>query len=433
MDSDGGYSHLKKRTVLVSFIIMIALVLSGCGITSSVEELLVAPSLDDRQTAVLDALERNHMNRITFVYPFTGDNRSAIQQYDIDSDGEEEIIVFFRDPSEGLNASLSILEPRSGSSYFVASTEEGFGDSVNSVFYLNSAAGENVILVEWSSPSKSSNTISVYTYVNYDLAVGFEENSLDLLILDLDKNQFSEFCYIIPASSEAGFALKYVRSSENMIFSRSQYNLSSYASGVAAVRQGVIGNGKRAIFVDESLEDGLQTEIFVLSEDRSRLIRADEMIDSLDPVKLSYRSSASGLLCRELGETTCFPSSRAPSQNIFAPDTWTYWYTLEEANVIHVRTTYYSEKSGILFAIPDSWAEYADVRVMSDNHFEIIDGNTEERIASVVTLSVDDNIFDYIVDGYSLVGTNGTTRYYLSIDASQEDETYIRDSFVVLE
>ena len=135
----------------------------------------------------------------------------------------------------------------------------------------------------------------------------------------------------------------------------------------------------------------------------------------------------------ELGGTTCFPSSKAPSQNIFAPDTWTYWYTLDETNVIHVRTTYYSEKSGILFAIPDSWAEYADVRVMSDNHFEIIDGNTEERIASVVTLSVDDNIFDYIVDGYSLVGTNGTIRYYLAIDASQEDETYIRDSFVVLE
>ncbi len=70
---------------------------------------------------------------------------------------------------------------------------------------------------------------------------------------------------------------------------------------------------------------------------------------------------------------------------------------------------------------------------MSDNHFEVIDGTTEERLASVVMLSVDDDVFNYVVDGYSLIGTNGTTRYYMTINASQEDENYIRESFIVLD
>ena len=335
-------------------VLLLLVLLSGCGVTSSVEELLVAPSLDESQKAVLSALEQRHPNRITFVYPFTGANRSAIQKYDIDSDGSDEILVFFRDSSEGLNASLSVLEQRDDLTYYVSSTEEGFGDSVNSVFYLSSAASENVILVEWSSPNKSSNTISVYTYSENQLGIGFEENSLDLLILDLDENDYSEFCYLVPASNETGFALKYVRSAEGTIFSRSQFNLRSSTIGVESLSQGVIKSGERAIFVDEVSETSLQTEIFLLSEDKSRLIRAEELIDSLDLVKLSQRATESGLKCIDIEGITCFPSSTAPSQNVFAPASWTYFYTLDGSEIVHVRTAYYSEGTRILRAGPAS-------------------------------------------------------------------------------
>jgi hypothetical protein len=327
---------------------------------------------------------------------------------------------------------MSVLEQRDDLSYYVSSTEEGFGDSVNSVFYLSSAASENVILVEWSSPNKSSNTISVYTYADNQLGIGFEENSLDLLILDLDENDYSEFCYLVPASNETGFALKYVRSAEGTIFSRSQFNLSSSTIGVESLRQGVIRSGDRAIFVDELSETSLQTEIFLLSEDKSRLIRAEDLVNSLDLIKLSQRPTELGLKCLDIDGVTCFPSSTSPSQNVFAPDSWVYWYTLDESEIVYARTTYYSEGFSTLFPIPNEWAEFCNVRVMSDNHFEIIDGNTEERLASVVMLSVDDDVFNYVVDGYSLIGTNGTTRYYMSINASQEDENYIRESFIVL-
>ncbi len=422
---------MRKGIKLVSILLLIAL-LSGCGVTSSVEELLVAPSLDESQTAVLSALEQSHPNRITFVYPFTGLNRSAIQKYDLDSDGADEILVFFRDTSEGLNASMSVLEQRDDLSYYVSSTEEGFGDSVNSVFYLSSAASENVILVEWSSPNKSSNTISVYTYADNKLGIGFEENSLDLLILDLDENDYSEFCYLVPASNETGFALKYVRSAEGTIFSRSQFNLSSSTIEVESLRQGLIRSGDRAIFVDELSDTSLQTEIFLLSEDKSRLIRAEDLVNSLDLIKLSQRPTEPGLKCLDIDGVTCFPSSTSPSQNVFAPDSWVYWYTLDESEIVYARTTYYSEGFSTLFSIPNEWAEFCNVRVMSDNHFEIIDGNTDERLASVVMLSVDDDVFNYVVDGYSLIGTNGTTRYYMSINASQEDENFIRESFIVL-
>ena len=97
----------------------------------------------------------------------------------MDSDGLDEIIAFYKDNSEGLNAYISILEKEDDMSYSVVSTMEGFGDGINSVFYLDSLVAENALLVEWKSPSKSSNTISAYTYIDNNLEIGFEENSFD--------------------------------------------------------------------------------------------------------------------------------------------------------------------------------------------------------------------------------------------------------------
>ena len=101
---------MKTKYLFISFIILISLLFTSCSFGASVEELLVAPSLSDNQKAVLSALEKEHPNRITFVYPLSGSNRSAIQKYDLDSDGLDEIIAFYKDNSEGLNAHISILE-----------------------------------------------------------------------------------------------------------------------------------------------------------------------------------------------------------------------------------------------------------------------------------------------------------------------------------
>ena len=215
---------MRNRVVCLVFLLLVTFFFTGCTFNNSVEDLLVAPSLSEDQQAVLYALESGRTNRISFVYPLTGSNRFAIQKYDIDSDGEEEIIAFYKDSSEGLNANISILEKNDDSTYSVASTSEGFGDSINSVFYLNSLVAQDAILIEWISPSKTSNTVSVYTYIDSNLEIGFEENSLNMMLLDLDETQSSEFCYIVPATADSGYALKYVRSNETTIFSRSQYN-----------------------------------------------------------------------------------------------------------------------------------------------------------------------------------------------------------------
>lgn len=423
---------MKKTLCFIFIIILISLTFTSCSFGVSVEELLVAPSLSDNQVAVLQALEEEHPNRITFVYPLTGANRSAIQKYDLDGDGNEEIIAFYKDSTEGLNAFLSVLEKTDDTSYTVVSTLEGYGDSINSVFYLSSVVSEDVVLIEWKSRNKSSNTISVFTYADHQLEVGFEENSLDLMVLDTDQTQPTSFCYIIPASVENGFALKFVRSNEDSIYSRSQYNLSQDVEEIISLNTGYLKNGSSAIFIDEKNENGMQTDIFIRSIDNSRLSRA-EVEGGIDLVKLSARPSDLNLCCTDLDGVYCFPSSVAPSKDILFPDSWIYWYSLDDNLVTLERTTYYSKEFGFLLTIPPSWLPICEV-IQNEDGIQITDRTNEASLLTLVMLSIDDDVMPYVSSGYYLLGTNGTSRYYVNVSSTEEDdETLIQKSFMVFD
>ena len=418
-----------KRTIGLLLVIMLISLLSGCTFNPSVEDLLVAPSLSEEQESVLNALEEGRSNRISFVYPLTGTNRSAIQKYDIDGDGTDEIIAFYKDSSEGLNANISVLEQNSDSSYYVASTAEGFGDSINSVFYLSSIVAEDAILIEWKSPSKSSNTVSAYTYIESQLEIGFEENSLNMIVLDTDNTQSFAFCYIVPATAESAYSLKYVQSNESTIFSRSQYNLNEDVIEVISLKTGVFKDGTNALFIDESTATGLQTEIFSLAEDNSRVSRV-EIEGGIDILKLSSREIDNRLISIDFNDITCFPSSIPPNTEVLYPDDLVYWYTIDESIVSFVNATYFSSNWGILFPIPVSWLSFCNINQISDNTIEIRD-TEDELLVSIVQVSVDDDIMNYIKEGYYLVGTDGTTRYYMVCNTTEEDENLIKQSFTV--
>ena len=429
---------MKKKALCLFVLLLITSILTSCTFTNlSVEDLLVAPSLSEDQKSVMKALEEGRTNRISFVYPLTGSNRSAIQKYDIDRDGEEEIIAFYKDSSEGLNAKLSILERKDDATYYVSSTSEGFGDSINSVFYLSSLVAQDAILIEWKSPSKSSNTVSVFTYIDSNLEIGFEENSLNMIVLDMDENESSEFCYIVPATADSGFSRKYVRSNETTIFSRSQYNLSQDVVEILSVNTGTLKNNVNAIFIDESTSNGYQSEVFTLSDDNSRLNRA-EIEGGIDLLKLSFRDLSINLTSTSFNDITCFPSSIAPNSDILSPDSWVYWYTIDDHNISFENVTYFSNDLGFLLSIPSSWLSTCNVYQTSDNSIEIRqvsenEDEEEQMLISVVMLSVDEDNSSYISDGYSLIGSNGTSRYYMLSNTSSEDANFIQTSFIVFD
>ena len=70
--------------------------LTGCAVGTSVDNLLKPPQLSVEQEQIYQALQNAVGNNITLQYPRSGDNLSAFIVCDMDDDGEDEAMVFYK-------------------------------------------------------------------------------------------------------------------------------------------------------------------------------------------------------------------------------------------------------------------------------------------------------------------------------------------------
>ncbi len=102
---------MRKRNIIIA---LSAFLLSSCGLTGSVESLLMPPIVSEDQEAVYDALMDDTGRNITLVYPRTGDYRSAFIFRDLDGDGTDEAVAFYRSEGESSNVRVNILSAAAG-------------------------------------------------------------------------------------------------------------------------------------------------------------------------------------------------------------------------------------------------------------------------------------------------------------------------------
>ena len=88
---------MRTRQKISAWICLIgaALLLTGCAVGTSVDNLLKPPQLSVEQEQIYQALQNAVGNNITLQYPRSGDNLSAFIVCDMDDDGEDEAMVFY--------------------------------------------------------------------------------------------------------------------------------------------------------------------------------------------------------------------------------------------------------------------------------------------------------------------------------------------------
>ena len=410
----------------------LCLSLSGCMGGRSIDELLTAPPLTEEQSAILAALQSTTTEQISFVYPATGTNRAAIRESDLDHDGILETIAFYSVPAQSLYGYIAILEPQENGSFQVTSVAEGLGTDIVSCGIIDSEPAFHVLLVEWSNPGKTANNVAAYSYTDSNLILGFLENCTNLITLDLDTDGHLDFCYITPAAMEEPFSIKYVKLKNAQLTVEGQRYLDTSVRSVRSVSEGRLADGTTAVFVDEQHQNGLQTEVFLLT-DEGRMLRA-VYSDGYDILRLSQRPDSSHFVSRTLEDVTCFPSCVVPFENIISPEQWTYWYTISKGAVQHYRSSFVSSEYLYSLCLPDIWLESC-IPVTADTAegtLHIFDTASQTTLLTLCALSVDEDAAAYIEEGFSLIGSNGGFRYYAQFHCTDEEMAFIRSNFFTL-
>ena len=89
----------RRRWLPAAFCLLCCLLFSGCTPGATVDSLLKPPSLSKEQQQIYLALQDAVGSGITLQYPRAGANLSAFTVVDLDNDGEDEALVFYKKTS----------------------------------------------------------------------------------------------------------------------------------------------------------------------------------------------------------------------------------------------------------------------------------------------------------------------------------------------
>lgn len=193
-----------KRAVAIALIFALSacMLFTSCGgkrLFFSAEDLIVPPLYYDEYGGLVETIQKELGKEIQLCTPSEGDSRSAIVFDDIDGDGTEEAIVFYRSGKGEENARMHIYDSRDDE-WISCGDFGGYGPEIGSVTPEDmDKDGLKEIVVVWSvSGVAMSNVLSLYR--TGSAASDYTEAANELCsvstLADIDNDSYSELFFI---------------------------------------------------------------------------------------------------------------------------------------------------------------------------------------------------------------------------------------------
>ncbi|MDO4269693.1 MAG: hypothetical protein Q4C72_02100 [Eubacteriales bacterium] len=358
------------RTIPVLLVLLLAL--TGCTIPSG-DELLAAPKPSTNYQTLQAELEKLLASGVTYTAPTQGENRSTVQLVDLDGDGADEAISFFRGAnSASSNAFKVYIYKKQNDQYVCTGSIEGKGTAILSVDYpAITPDGRRGMVIAWKLPGDGVGALTVCDF-NSECAPGvlLETEYSAMELTDLTGNGAKDL--LLLASDPAGKRVARLYS-----YRDSKLELSGEAAtspdtvSVERMTSGRVADNLPAVFAEEKTAGGvgLTTDIFVFSDGALHNIALDGE-DSASrgtyrPVSI-YASDINGDGMTELPRAVLMAgyTDAAAADAIFMID-W-YAYSVKDAPVL-VDTTYQNVSDGWTLHLADEWHDRITAVKTSDS------------------------------------------------------------------
>lgn len=366
---------IRMLTVLLSL-----LVLSGCTFPSG-DDLLAAPKPSTNYQTLQAELEKQIASGISYTAPVEGENRSSIQLIDLDNDGVEEAISFFRGSSSATSNDFKVYVYRKQDERYVCTGSiEGTGTSIQSVDYpVITPDGRRGMVITWRLSADGTGALTMCDF-DTDCAPGVlletEYSAMELTDMDGDGAKDLLLLTTAPEGKRVARLYQYNAGSLSMV---GEASTSAETVSVERMGTGHVLGDYTAVFAEEKMASGvgLTTDIFVFA-DRTLLNLALDGEDSITrstyrPVSV-YASDVNSDGVTELPRAVLMAgyTDAAASDAVFMLD-W-YAYSVDEPPIL-VMTTYQN--------ISDAWSLVID----PDWHDRITATKTTDSGLSAVSFS----------------------------------------------
>ncbi len=381
----------RKKFLGAAIIIML---LSGCTMPSG-DELLAAPKPAANYRNLQTELEKQLETGINYTAPAKGENRSSIQLEDLDGDGFEEAIVFFKNTvsaSEN-NFVVNVYRKQEDERYVCTGSIEGSGTAIQSVEYpAITPEGRKGIVITWLLQSDGVNALTMCDFdTNLSPRTLLETEYTAMSLTDLTGNGAKELLLITNETNGKRIARMYRYSGGSLTLDGTTA-LNEETVSIEKVSSGKIKDGINAVFAEGKTASGvgLTTDVFVYSKNAlQNLALSGEdrtLISTYRPVPV-YSMDINSDGVTELPRAVLMAGYRdATDPNaVFMLD----WYSYSTSGTPEkVLTTYQNVSDAWAFMINDAWhdtitAEKSNENGLSTVYFYEYSGSGKHALFSI--------------------------------------------------
>lgn len=238
------------------FLLAVMLVLlAGCGIGSE-EELYALPQLSSDNEHLQVKLNEIRAAGGEYSAPRTGSNVQSVQRHDLNGDGIQEAVAFFRFVNDEKPLKIYIFQLNEKEEYDQIGLIEGEGNDFYSVIYENVAGDERKeLVVTWQLASATATRLlTIHALGKEGSAELIRTHYTSFQALDIDKDGLTELV-VIQLDGENSRAELYRADGEVVQLSESA-PLSTGIGAIRSVRTARLREYQSAVFVFSLLEDG---------------------------------------------------------------------------------------------------------------------------------------------------------------------------------
>ena len=346
---------MKKRWMLAALTLGLAALLSGC-VLEPAENLYAVPKQPESYYNLQSAIETVMPAGASYSPPVAGENQQAVQLNDLDGDGEDEAILYWKTDGE-TPLVLTVFDKQNGEFTPIAEAR-GSGNAFEQVFYveLDDQPGNEIVLGRQVSENVTQ-ILNAYSLRGGELTELFSASYSNFTIASLSADGArGVFLLYQDADATNGTAEFYLWSDGQMVRQRE----AQMSAPVASVRRILAGNmceATPAVFVASAYgEDSLVTDVFGFRDGSFvNFVRLDETDTGVKTVRDYYVYGCDvdrdGLM--ELPRLTAMRETEAAgSKN----QSLIWWYNLlPDGQTQDKLVTYHDYASGWYAKIPQRW------------------------------------------------------------------------------
>ena len=371
--------RLKRYICLVGLLALLAAALTGCGFSDdSVEELFTLPRMAEEYTGLTQELEALITQGYEYASPTGGRNIQSVQMADLDGDGQQEALAFFRMSSDEKPLKIFVFKIE-GDSYARYCTIESSGTAIDSVQYEDlTGNGRLEIIVGWRI-SADVQTVAVYV-PQADPYVLLQSGYTRFTVTDLDGDGVKSLLLFRSDNDGQPVAGLYIRKDDVISASYSSvlsYTMAELSRGSVVV--GKLSDGTPAVFATGVNSQGMaMTDILVWQESGGLTNIAQDRTTGLTAAVYPYMQlkpqdiDGDGSVEIPAPETAAADAgSGAAANTAAAVRGLVRWisYCGDESPDVHC-VTYHDLSAGWYFRLPDTWQGEATFTTAENGAYE---------------------------------------------------------------